>query len=281
MKFAISNIAWRADEDEAVAKRLPDFGITGIEIAPTRVWADPLRATSAHVTAQRRYWENHGLSIVAMQSLLFGHPELTLFGTEEKRAAMLTYLFGMISLARDLGAQVLVFGSPKNRKVGALSPTEAQAIAVPFFRELGNRAADAGVCFCIEPNPSYYDCDFVTTSAQGLALAAAVNSPGFGLHLDAAGMTLAGEDPDAALTAAAGHIRHFHVSEKDLAPIGAGSVDHARFGAALRRLDYKNWISVEMRPTPVPAPESGSRVPLPNLPNVQKALETLQSHYGL
>jgi len=270
MKCAISNIAWRADEDHAVADLLPRFGIQGVEIAPTRVWKDPLASTSAHVSEQRRFWENRGLPIVALQSLLFGHPELTLFGTEEARAKTLKYLFGMVSLARDLGAQVLVFGSPKNRKVGACSAAEIQSIAVNFFRELGNRAAQAGVCFCIEPNPPYYDCDFVTASADGLALVQAVNSPGFGLHLDAAAMTLAKEDPDVALSAAAGKIQHFHVSEKDLAPIGGGSVDHARFAAALRKIKYSNWISVEMRPL-----QEGN-----NVPQIQKSLDVLQSVYG-
>ena len=101
---------------------LPRFGIEGVEIAPTRVWSNPLASTSAHVSEQRRFWENRGLPIVALQSLLFGHPELTLFGTEEARAKLLTYLSGMVSLARDLGAEVLVFGSPKNRNLGARFP---------------------------------------------------------------------------------------------------------------------------------------------------------------
>jgi D-psicose/D-tagatose/L-ribulose 3-epimerase len=270
MKFAISNIAWRAEEDHAVADVLPRLGIEGIEIAPTRVWKDPLASTSAHVSEQRRFWENRGLPIVAMQSLLFGHPELTIFGSDEARGKTLTYLSGMVSLARDLGARVLVFGSPKNRHVGDRTAEEAQAIAVPFFRELGNRAARAGVSFCIEPNPPYYDCDFVTTSADGLALVKAVNAVGFGLHLDAAAITLVKEDPDVALDTAAGQIQHFHGSEKDLAPIGSGSVDHARFAAGLRRIQYPNWVSVEMRPLP----------DKDNLPQIQKSLDVLQSIYG-
>ena len=83
-------------------------------------------------------------------------------------------------------------------------------------------------------------------------------------------LTLAQEDPDTALTTAAGRIRHFHVSEKDLAPVGTGSVEHARFAAALRAAKYPNWISVEMRA----APEGN------NLPQIQKSLDILQSVYG-
>jgi D-psicose/D-tagatose/L-ribulose 3-epimerase len=276
MKFAISNIAWRAEEDNAVAEMAPRFGIQGIELAPTRVWKDPLASTSAHVSEQRRFWENRGLPIVAIQSLLFGHPELTLFDTDAARGKTLDYLSGMVSLARDLGARVLVFGSPKNRKIGAHPAAEVQAIAVNFFRQLGNRAAKAGVCLCIEPNPPYYDCDFVTTASAGLELVQVVNSPGFGLHLDAAAMTLAKEDPETALSAAAGQVRHFHASEKDLAPIGCGSVEHARFATVLRRIQYPHWISVEMRPAPA-LPDGTAQ---DNLRPIQKSLDVLQSVYG-
>lgn len=270
MKLAISNIAWRSDEDVFIADHLPRWGAQGIELAPTRLWPQPLSATAAQVTEQRRFWESRGLPVVALQSLLFGHPELTLFDSAETRAKTLAYLTGMIHLARDLGAKVLVFGSPKNRLAGHRSAAEVQAMAVDFFRELGNRAAGAGVSFCIEPNPSYYACDFVTTSQEGRALVDSVKSAGFGLHLDAAAMTLAQESLDAAITASEGQICHFHASEKDLAPLGGGSVEHAQAGAALRRIGYAQWVSAEMRAAPEP---------ISNRPAVQKALELLQTLY--
>jgi len=269
MKAAISNIAWRAEEDRSIAELLARLGFSGLEVAPTRVWKNPLAATSAEIAAQRRFWESHGLPIVAMQSLLFGHPELTLFESAEMRAKTFTYLSSMISLGRDLGAHVVVFGSPKNRKTNGRSASDIQTIALDFFRALGNRAGEAGVCFCIEPNPSNYECDFITTSHAGAELVRAVNTSGFGLHLDAAAMTLAEENPDTAVPLVAPLIRHFHVSEKDLAPIGSGSVDHARFAAALRRQKYAQWVSIEMRP------DLGD-----NRSPIQRAWDQLASIYG-
>jgi len=268
MKFAASNIAWRAAEDAEVVVLLKRYGFEGIEIAPTRIWQDPLRATPSQVREVRATWTDQGLPIVAMQSLLFGHPELTLFESKEIRQKTREYLARMIDLGAGLGARVLVFGSPKNRQRAGLPVHEALAIAADFFRDLGNRAHAAGVALCVEPNPALYACDFVTTSREGLALVDAVQSPGFGLHLDAAGMTLAGETPDA-LEAVAGSLEHFHASEKNLDPVGSGTVDHAGFSAALQKIHYNHWVSIEMRPG------EGS-----NLPRIEQALRHVQSLYG-
>jgi len=268
MKLAASNIAWPASDDAIAAETLRRHGFQGVEIAPTRVWENPLQAGAAAHAEHRRFWEKQNLPIVALQSLLFGHPELTLFDSPSARALTLAYLRDMIGLGRDLGAGVLIFGSPKNRKRGALKAEEAQRIAVDFFRTLGNHASAAGVCFCVEPNPAFYECDFVTTSSEGRALADAVGVSGFDLHLDAAAMTLAAEKP-AALQAVAGRFRHFHASEKNLETIGAGSVDHAAFASALRQTAYPNWVSVEMR-----APATGA------IPRLDEACAQIRTVYG-
>jgi sugar phosphate isomerase/epimerase len=78
-------------------------------------------------------------------------------------------------------------------------------------------------------------------------------SAGFGLHLDAAAMTLTGEPLSEAVTACAGAIEHFHVSEPNLTIVGGGAVDHPVFASTLRSLDYSNWASIEMRAVPAGA----------------------------
>jgi sugar phosphate isomerase/epimerase len=183
--------------------------------------------------------------VVALQALLFGKPGLTLFGSAAARQATLEYLRGLIGQAARLGARALVFGSPGNRKRGGLGREAAKEVAVPFFRALGEAAQAHGVCFCIEPNPKDYGCDFVTTVAEAIDLVDAVGSEGFGVHLDTGGMTLAGETK-AEVTAAVSRCRHFHVSTPYLAGVPGGGVDHAGFADALREGGYRGWVSIEM-----------------------------------
>jgi D-psicose/D-tagatose/L-ribulose 3-epimerase len=254
VKLALSNIAWEPSEDEAVARVLLDHGFQGVEIAPTKVWPKPLESTRDDRAAYRRQWEERGLRIVAMQSLLFGHPEFKLFEDPASRAPMATYLKAIIDLAADLGAGALVFGSPGNRKRGSMPEAEAFEIATSFFRDLGRHAASAGVTFCIEPNPPAYGCDFVQTSTEGAALVQAVDSVGFGLHLDAAGMRLAGEEPHIAAGTQFDLIRHFHVSAPQLGPVGSGDVGwYEPIATTLRDRGYARWVSVEMRAGPAGA----------------------------
>lgn len=246
MRLAISNIAWPAGADEIVAPLLHSHGVEGVELALTKIWPEPLVATAADVRAYREKWKKRGIRIAALQALLFGKPYLTLFESEYIRLQMLDYLTGIIERASWLGATALVFGSPKNRRRGERSHEEARAIAVPFFRELGRIARRQGVNFCIEPNPTDYGCDFVTTVADGIELVDDVAEEGFGLHLDTGGMTLTGEATAENITAAGQRFRHFHISEPFLAEVGGGSVPHAECAEALRGMTYSGWVSIEM-----------------------------------
>jgi D-psicose/D-tagatose/L-ribulose 3-epimerase len=254
LRLAVSNIAWPAREDDAVAEVLRDTGAAGIEVAPTMIWPEPAAVAADEVAACRARWSGRGLPIVAMQSLLFGRDHLRIFAADDTREATLSYLTSMIRLAAGLGARALVFGSPRNRALGALDAATAHQIGVRFFRALGATAAAHGVYFCIEPNPTAYGCDYLTTSTECIPLLREADSSGLGLHLDAGAMTLAGEDPEAAIAAARPWLRHFHISEPYLAPIGTGGVDHGRFAHALRRHGYDGWLSIEMKNDPaVPA----------------------------
>lgn len=246
MKLAISNIAWPSGANDRVAPELGKLGITGIEIAPTALWPDPVGSSAAARKQVRSEWERQGFRIVALQALLYGHPELELFRTAEARATTLDYLNQMIALARDLGANAMVFGSPKNRARGSTPAAEADAIAIDFFRAIGETASDMGVKFCIEPNPPSYGCDYLTTTSEVVRLLEQIAHPAVGINLDAGTIAINREDPAEAVRIAAPWLYHFHVSEPGLAPITAEPT-HRLLGTALREAGYTGWRSIEMR----------------------------------
>lgn len=225
-------------------------GVTGVELAPTAVWTDPLRASPSEVHAVRDWWRDRGIRVVALQALLFGRPDLTLFESDAKRRATLDHLADMMDLAAQLGARPLVFGSPKNRLIGDRPPAEAWNIAREFFAVAGALAVERGVVLALEPNPAEYGCDFVRTAAEGLALVRDVASPGFQLHLDAGALTLNREPLPETITTAVPALCHFHASEPQLVPLGSGGADHVGCAAALRAAHYEGWVSVEMRSVP-------------------------------
>ena len=155
MRLAASSIAWPEGQDAAAADLLLAHGATAVELAPGKIWPSPLESTARQRRDHRRFWESRGLPAVAMQALLFGRPELTIFDDADTRTRTADYLAGVIDLAADLGVGALVFGSPRNRARGRTPEAEAWSVAVDFFGRLGDRAAARGVWFCIggEPGP--------------------------------------------------------------------------------------------------------------------------------
>lgn len=246
MKLAVSSIAWSSAEDSAVADLLRREGVRGVELAPTAWRERPLDAPEADVLGLRRWWEEHGIIIVALQSLLFGRPDLQLFGGRTARAAMLDHLRRTVDFAAAVGARALVFGSPKNRRRETLPVREANAVAADFFRELGEYAHNHGASLCIEANPPEYGCDFVTTTAEAVELCRSIGHPGVRVNGDLGGMTLAHEDLSRTIAESASWLGHFHASEPHLAETGANA-DHATAARALRVAGYDGWVSIEMR----------------------------------
>ena len=248
MKLAISNIAWDPDEDSAVIGVMHHEEVRGVELAPTKWREKPFEAPSADLAALRRKWNDAGLEIVSLQSLLFGRPDLQLFRDTSSRIALGDFMRRVIDFAAAVGARAMVFGSPRNRTRGELAMPDAMRIAADFFAVLGPYAHERGTTVCIEANPPGYGCDFVTTTGEAATLARAVNHPGIGINADFGGMTMSEEDPATEIEAAASVLRHVHASEPNLAELGAAA-DHAGAAQGLRAAGYDRWVSIEMRST--------------------------------
>jgi sugar phosphate isomerase/epimerase len=269
MKLAVSNIAWDAADEPRLLPLLAASGVTGIEIAPTKIWPDWRGATPADAARWRASLAAKGFAVPALQSILFGRPDLTVFGNP---TGLVAHIAEVAALAGALGAAALVFGSPRNRLRGSLSQPEAMRQAAPVFRAIGAACVAAGTCLCIEANPPEYGGDFLLTWREAADLVALVDHPGVGLHLDTACTAMAGDDPVEAAAACAPHLRHFHISAPNLGPVGADpedlTIDHAGIAAALRSGGYAGWVSIEMRRADDP------------MESVPRAVTFARRHYG-
>ncbi|MSP03221.1 MAG: sugar phosphate isomerase/epimerase [Acetobacteraceae bacterium] len=257
MKLAVSNIAWDEAEHPAILAALSEGGVTGIEIAPTKIWPNWNGATPEAAARLRTELADQGFAVPALQSILFGRPDLHVFGDAASRSGLVTHIARVAALAGALGADTMVFGSPRNRLRGALSEAAAMHAAAAVFRDIGAACAAARTCLCIEANPPQYGGDFLTRWQEAAELVERVDHPGIGLHLDTACTAMAGDDPVAAASACAGLLRHFHVSAPGLGPVGeppaeGSPIDHAGIAAALRSGHYAGWVSIEMRRTETP-----------------------------
>jgi sugar phosphate isomerase/epimerase len=270
MRIALSNIAWDRAEDADVAALLRRHGVHAVDLVASKYFADAAAATDAQVRAIRAWWADHGLEVTGMQALLFGTTGLALFGEASARDAMLRHLAHVCRIGGGLGARALVFGSPRNRDRGALGDAEVEAIADPFFRALGDIAADHGVVVCLEPNPPHYGGTFMTTSAETRTVVARIDHPAIRMQFDTGALTISGEAPGTVLAEAAPWIAHVHASEPDLLPIGDGRADHAAMAAALARHRPDRVVAIEMLATKDE----------PHLAAIERAVVATKRFYG-
>ena len=120
-------------------------------------------------------------------------------------------------------------------------------MAVEFFRRLADVAARHGTAICLEAIPAVYGSEFAQTTVEAIEVVEQVDRPGFRVQLDTGSLSLTGESTDRTIERAFGFIGHVHVSEPHLRPIDTATVDHPPIAAALKRLGYDGWVSLEMR----------------------------------
>lgn len=262
MRLAISNIAWEVAQDEELVHLLKRYAVDAIDIAPGKYFPAPATATADEIARVRGWWSDRGIELTGMQSLLFGTTGLNLFGDAEVQNRMLDHLSAVCRIAGGLGASRLVFGSPKNRDRAGLEDEQAMEMATGFFRKLGDRARDSGVLICLEPNPTCYGANFMTTSAETADVVRAVAHPAIKMQFDTGALAINGEDPETVLATSAELIGHVHASEPNLVPLGEGATDHVRMRAALENYLPGHLVSIEMVATK----------DVPHLVSVEKAL---------
>ncbi len=249
----MSNIAWSAEERLGAYAILAEAGVTGLEIAPGIFFhaaTDPLVPDAATAAEAMREAADAGLSLVSMQSLLFGLTDAALFEGPEGRAMFERGMLRAIALAGRFGIPNLVFGSPTQRRVPAeLAMADALTDAAAMFRRLGDAASAAGTRITIEANPAVYGTNFLNTLEQADDFVALVDHPAIALILDLGAMHMNGSyaGVPARLPDLVPRLGHVHVSEPYLAPAPADTAALVPVIEGLRAAGYAKAVSIEMK----------------------------------
>lgn len=269
MRLAISNIAWDIAEDEAIAALLHRYQVDAIDIAPGKYFPQPAKATVSEIGRVKDWWAKRGIEITGMQALLFGTSGLNVFGSSEAQDALLHHLDAVCRIGAGLNAPRVVFGSPKNRDRSGLNDIETMVMAISFFRRLGDIANAHGVTICLEPNPTCYGANFMTTSLETAQVVTLIAHTAIRMQFDTGALTINDEDPATVLQESAGLIGHIHASEPNLFPLGYGGTDHAKMFKALMPCLPHHLVTIEMLATQNE----------PHLVSIERALEVAIQHY--
>ncbi len=244
MRLSASNLAWGPHGIDSFLTALADHGLQGVELAPTAVWPDSPNVAPDRISEFTTRVADFGLEVSGVQSLLYGRPDLHLFD-RSTWPHLLEHLRRVIGLAGMLGANVAVFGSPRNRLRANLTDNEADEVAASLFGQLVPALQATDVVLTLEPNAPDYGADYLLRYSDVVRLAALVDSPWVQPQIDTG--CLAMVDDDAAAGIRAQTPAHVHVSAPQLVPPPDG-LDHAPVVEALGAADYRGWATLEMLP---------------------------------
>ncbi len=245
-RYAICNETFEGWDHGRVCRFVAGLGYTGLEIAPFTLAPRITDVSAARRRELRRQAEECGLTILGLHWLLAKTEGLQLTSPDEatqRRTA--DYLVELARCCRDLGGDILVFGSPGQRRIPAGETREQAAEhAVDTFRRAAPGLAAAGVRLCLEPL-SPPEADFLNAAAEAIELLERLDHPSFQLHLDVKAMSTDGPAPEL-IRRHARRTGHFHANDVNRRGPGFGTTDFVPIFQALKDTAYSGWVSVEV-----------------------------------
>ncbi|UCC68737.1 MAG: sugar phosphate isomerase/epimerase [Armatimonadota bacterium] len=246
MRFAFCNEGFGDRPWSAVCSAIAKAGYDGVEIAPFTL-AETVRDIPARERADiRAAAHDAGLEIVGLHWLLVKPEGLHVSHPDSKvRARTRDYLCHLADFCADLGGEIMVFGSPRQRgRVDDASSDDTWRWAAETFCGALPTAAERGVTLCIEALGTD-ETDFVTTAADARRLVDEIGHPSFRLILDVKAMS--SEDvpiPDI-IRQQRDVLAHVHANDRNGQGPGFGDTDFHSILKALSEMSYDGYISVE------------------------------------
>lgn len=253
MILAASNIAWNWDQRLEAYQLLQSAGFTGLEIAPGLFLSPDFgrgELSDSFIAERLSEVSAFGLTLVSMQSLLFGVEGAALFGDRDEVGRFVDGMGRAIRLAGRLDVRNLVFGSPRQRVVPAgMAWHDVRQRMADVFGRLGDLALENGAVIALEPNPAQYGTNFMVSLEDTLAMVDDLSHPGITLNFDTGALHMAGTyDRVAEAVAASCHsISHVHVSRPFLEPAPSSSDEGLDLLRALNTEGYCRAVSIEMK----------------------------------
>jgi sugar phosphate isomerase/epimerase len=247
MKYAICNETFENWGHAKVCETVASLGYTGLELAPFTLAPRITEVSQAQRREVRDVAEKNGLEIIGLHWLLAKTEGLQLTAPDAfMRQKTADYLGELAKCCRDLGGDIMVFGSPLQRRIpDGYSQELAIDFAVDTFKRTRSMFADAGVFLCLEPLAPA-EADFIQTADAAVEILDRIDHPNFVLHLDVKAMSSEAVPIPDLIRRHAKVMKHFHANDANRRGPGFGDVDFRPIFAALKEVKYPGYVSVEV-----------------------------------
>lgn len=246
-KFAICNETFGDWPFDRVCGLAAECGYQGIEIAPFTI-SDYVTDISTKRRSQlRRQAEKAGVQIIGLHWLLAKTQGFHLTSPDAAvRRKTVGYLGALADFCAELGGNLLIFGSPKQRNLlEGTNRDQGMQHAAEVLRATQPALEKADVTLALEPlSPGATN--FLNTASDAVELIELVNSPRCRLILDCNAMYTEPTPIPELIRANRRHLAHFHANDPNRQGPGFGELDFMPIVRALREINFAGWMSVEV-----------------------------------
>lgn len=255
MKTGMNLLLWTGfvtEEHFPIMKDISATGFDGVEIPV-------FDGTPDHYKTIRKELDNLGLKCTTVTIVT---PETSPISPDAKiRQAALDRLKWAIDCNQVLGAENMVgpFHSPLAVFSGVPPTEDEKKRAADVLRDAAEYAAKAGVRLCIE-YLNRFECYFLTTAADAVALVHRVNHPNFRTMYDTFHAHIEEKNQAAPIYQVAPVLGHVHISENDRGTPGTGQVNWCEAFETLKKVGYDGWLVIEAFGRALPDLAAATRV---------------------
>jgi len=249
-KYAMCNESMKELSWQEQCTIVANAGYTGIEIAPfTLVSESVAELDTAKRKEMSNTMKNTGLQCAGLHWLLAPPPKGLHFTTPdaEIRNKSVAYLNELIDFCGDLGGEVMIFGSPKQRNTVGISIAEAKKYFSEGLASVADHAQQRNVKILIEPLDTSQT-DVINTLEEAAQIVNQINHPAIQLMFDFHNTPNETEPFDVLVNKYFDLIYHVHVQELDGKHLGTGNAlnEYLKTFQLLKNMNYDKWISLEV-----------------------------------
>lgn len=247
MRPGICSEIFKNWEIEKMFSFIKETGYEGLEVAPFTLADTVDEIPAGTIKLIRDCSEKYGIQIIGTHWLLVKPEGLSVSGKDLSiRERTADYLCRLARFTSEIGGNIMVFGSPKQRNIGEGQTIEevkknVKEVLLKALTECEKRR----VFLCIEPLAKT-ETNFINTAQEAIEIIEDIGNPYLKLHLDVKAMTDEEKPIPDIIRDSKRHIKHVHVNDRNLGGPGSGDVDYQPIISALKSIGYDGWLSVEV-----------------------------------
>ena len=239
-KIGFNVLAWSAEMSEnllPILDRLKKIGYDGAEFFVGGSPEESFKLVGKHCA-------NIGLEVTTVTVL--GPSENPISPDAQVREKSKERLRWVLDRSADLGAQVLCgpFHSAFATFASRAPQEDEYNWTAEVLREMGDYAQKLGILLTPEAL-NRFECYLCNTMEQLDYLLGKVNHPNVQAMFDTHHANMEEKKLGAAIEFISPKLGHFHISENDRGTPGSGHVNFDETFAALKKVSYKGWLTIE------------------------------------